>query len=67
MYERVGFVRCPKFDIYASSILGFDRSLGDEMVIAYMLPLTRTLAFEACELGRHGGREAGVKVARGTA
>ena len=80
MYERVGFVRCPKYDIYASSILGFDRSLGDELVIAYQLPLTRTrlanrtqrgadirLAFEAGELGRHDGREDCVKIARGTA
>ncbi|MEQ1956247.1 GNAT family N-acetyltransferase [Mesorhizobium sp. CN2-181] len=39
MYERAGFVRCPQYDIYASSILGFDRSLGDELVIAYQLPL----------------------------
>jgi ribosomal protein S18 acetylase RimI-like enzyme len=78
MYERVGFVRCPKYDIY--SVLGFDRSLGDEMVIAYVLPLTGTrlanreqrsadirLAFEACELRRHDRREECVKVARGTA
>ena len=40
MYERAGFVRCPKYDIDASSILGFDRALGDELVIAYELPLT---------------------------
>jgi hypothetical protein len=39
MYERADFVRCPKYDISASSILGFNRSLGDELVIAYELPL----------------------------
>ena len=43
MYERADFVRCPKYDIYASSILGVDRTLGDELVIAYQLPLAKAL------------------------
>jgi hypothetical protein len=36
-------VRCPKRDICASSILGFDPSLGDELIIAYELPLVEAL------------------------
>lgn len=69
MYERVGFVRCPKYDIFALSILGSTGSLGDELVFAYQLPLTGTRlpnreqrradirpAFQVCELGRSDGR-----------
>jgi hypothetical protein len=52
MYERAGFVRCPKYDIYASSILGFDRTLGDELVIAYELPLAEALDANVAANGR---------------
>src|SRR5262245_3628424 len=44
MCERAGFVRCPKHDFHASTLLGFDRSLGDQRVIAYKLALRRASA-----------------------
>jgi hypothetical protein len=47
MSESSGFARCPQYDIYVSSILGFDRSLGDELVIAYQLPPRQRQAADA--------------------
>ncbi|TIO09403.1 MAG: GNAT family N-acetyltransferase [Mesorhizobium sp.] len=38
LYENLGFQRRPAYDLFASDILGFDPALGDQKVIAYLLP-----------------------------
>jgi ribosomal protein S18 acetylase RimI-like enzyme len=39
LYESLGFQRRPSHDLFASDIIGFDPALGDQKVIAYLLPL----------------------------
>jgi GNAT superfamily N-acetyltransferase len=39
LYENLGFQRRPSHDLLASDIIGFDPALGDQTVIAYLLPL----------------------------
>ena len=40
LYERMGFQRCPQYDLQASKIFDFDTTLGDELVMACSLPLS---------------------------
>ncbi|HMR34339.1 MAG TPA: GNAT family N-acetyltransferase [Geminicoccus sp.] len=42
LYEAMGFVRCPEYDLLASSLYDFDRAAGDVPVIAYRRDLTST-------------------------
>jgi GNAT superfamily N-acetyltransferase len=39
LYERLGFERRPSYDLFASDVLGFDPALGDQKILAYLLPL----------------------------
>ncbi|MER8551689.1 GNAT family N-acetyltransferase [Mesorhizobium sp. M0976] len=39
LYESLGFERRPAHDLFASDIIGFDPALGDQQIIAYLLPL----------------------------
>ena len=39
IYERLGFRRCPEYDLGAAAILGLEASGGDVSVIAYRLDL----------------------------
>jgi hypothetical protein len=39
LYESLGFQRYPSRDLLASNVLGFDPALGDQEIIAYLLPL----------------------------
>ena len=39
LYESIGFQRRPSHDLFASDVLGFDPALGDQKIIAYLLPL----------------------------
>ncbi|MGB3386502.1 MAG: GNAT family N-acetyltransferase [Pseudaminobacter sp.] len=38
LYESMGFKRFPSHDLVASEVLGFDAALGDQHIIAYLLP-----------------------------
>jgi GNAT superfamily N-acetyltransferase len=39
LYESHGFQRYPSHDLFASDVLGFDPALGDQKIVAYLLPL----------------------------
>lgn len=41
IYDRLGFRRCPEYDLRAAAILGLEADGGDIAVIAYRLDLTR--------------------------
>lgn len=41
LYESLGFQRRPSYDLFASDVLAFDPALGDQKIIAYLLPLQR--------------------------
>jgi ribosomal protein S18 acetylase RimI-like enzyme len=41
IYRKMGFLRCPEYDILASSFLGADPSGGDVLITAYRLQLLR--------------------------
>lgn len=39
LYESLGFQRRPSHDLLASDVIGFDAALGDQKIMAYLLPL----------------------------
>jgi len=39
LYERSGFVRCPRYDLLVSDIFTVDRASGDEQLVACRLDL----------------------------
>jgi predicted N-acetyltransferase YhbS len=41
IYEDVGFLRCPEYDLRAVDILGLDEDAGEVAVIAYKLEMGR--------------------------
>ena len=41
IYDRLGFRRCPEYDLRAAAILGLEADGGDIAVIAYRLDLAR--------------------------